>query len=467
MERIAVFGLGYVGCVTAACLARDGHHVIGVDLNAEKVASVQRGEAPLVEPGLSELLKTAVREGRLRATSDANHAVGETDVAIICVGTPTGPDENPDLRALLSCSAQIGAALHGSSRSYAVLIRSTVPPGTAENLVARQLEEASKRPVGARDTDLLVLTVPEFLREASAIADYDDPPFFIVGGPTPPPTQGLELVESLFEAFQDRTHWVSYRTAELLKNVCNAYHAVKVVFANEVGALCEAEDVDGIELMRVFCQDRKLNVSPAYLRPGLPFGGSCLPKDLRALLSLSRRHGVGVPLLGGTYRSNDLHIERAIESVTALGRRRVGLDGLAFKAGTDDVRGSPMVAIAERLLGKGFELKIYDPLVSQSQAHGAHGGIAHLARLLVSNPDELLQHAEVLVRGRSSDDLLKRAHDLGVSPYMVDLGRPPYRVVAERSRRDSSVVVRASQLAPAPAAAPVAPAPAAAAAASV
>jgi GDP-mannose 6-dehydrogenase len=437
MERIAVFGLGYVGCVTAACLARDGHEVIGVDLNAAKVASVRNGEAPLVEPGLPELLKDAVAKGRLRATVDPSQAVTETSVAILCVGTPTGPDDAPDLRALRSAAAEIGRALQGTDWPYTVLIRSTVPPGTAEGLVARELELASGRTVGDGPSDILVLSIPEFLREASAIGDYDDPPFFIVGGPTPPPKRALALIESLFGAFDDRTHWVSYRTAELLKNVCNAYHAVKVVFANEVGALCEAVGIDGIELMRVFCEDRKLNVSSAYLRPGLPFGGSCLPKDLRALLSLSRRYGVGVPLLGGTYRSNDLHIERAIESVTSLGRRRIGLDGLAFKPGTDDVRESPMVAIAERLLGKGFELKIYDPLVSQ--ARGTQHSVAHLAKLLVATPDELLTHAEVLVRGRASDEMLLRARELGVDPFMVDLGRPPYRVAGERARRVSAV----------------------------
>ncbi len=444
MERIAVFGLGYVGCVTAACLARDGHEVVGVDLNQEKVASVENGEAPLVEPGLSEILKDTVRKGKLRATADAKHAVSRTNVAILCVGTPTGPDGTPDLRALRSASAEIGRALKGTSLPYTVLIRSTVPPGTAEHVVSSELASASGRTVGVGASELSVLTVPEFLREATAIADYDDPPFFIVGGPTPPPEHSRALVESLFGKFRDRTHWVGYRTAELLKNVCNAYHAVKVVFANEVGALCQAADIDGVELMRIFCEDKKLNVSPAYLRPGLPFGGSCLPKDLRAMISLGKHHDVSVPLLKGTYRSNKRHIDRAVESVATLGRRRVGLDGLAFKSGTDDVRGSPMVAIAERLLGRGFELKIYDPLVSSSQVRGAHGGLSHLAKLLVSSPDELLRHSEVLVRGRSSSDVLERAQHLGVSPFMIDLGRPPYRMVSERPRRESGLVLRSA-----------------------
>jgi GDP-mannose 6-dehydrogenase len=393
-----------------------------------------------VEPGLSELLKDAVQKGKLTATTDASEAIADTDVAILCVGTPTGPDDNLELRALVSAARQIGQALRGTSRAYTVLVRSTVPPGTAEELISHELEAESERRVGSGDSDIMVLTLPEFLREATAIADYDDPPFLVVGGPLPPSTRALALIDSMFGDFDDRTHWVSYRTAELLKNVCNAYHAVKVVFANEVGALCEAADINGIELMRVFCEDRKLNISPAYLRPGLPFGGSCLPKDLRALVSLGRRCGVWVPQLGGASRSNELHIDRAIESVASLGKRRIGLEGLAFKAGTDDVRGSPMVAIAERLLGKGFDIRIYDPLVLHSHAQGEHDDIAHLAKLLVPTADELLLHAEVLVRGRSSNDLLVRASELNVQPLVVDLGRPPYRARSERIRREPTRV---------------------------
>lgn len=434
MEHVAVFGLGYVGCVTAACLARDGHRLVGVDLNPAKVDAVSRGEAPLVEPGLSELLRSAVAEGRLSATTDVDEAVRATNVAILCVGTPTGPDESPDLRAIEASAQQIGAALRRRGGSYSVLIRSTVPPGTAEDLVSYELMTSSGRSVGSGEDDILVLTVPEFLREATAIADYDDPPFCIIGGPTPPPARAVRLVTSLFGDFDDRTHWVSYRTAELLKNVCNAYHAVKVVFANEVGSLCQAVGIDGIELMRVFCEDKRLNVSPAYLRPGLPFGGSCLPKDLRALLHLGRRYGVGVPQLGGTLRSNDLHIDRAVGYIEALGKKRIGLEGLAFKTDTDDVRESPMVTIAERLLGRGYDLKIYDPLVFRSQARNPNPKIEHLVRLLEPRPENLLRHAEVLVRSRASVDLLARAREMGLQPVVVDLGRPPYRIKLESQR---------------------------------
>ena len=435
MTQVAIFGMGYVGCVTAACLVRDGHSVIGVAANAAKVAAVSRGEPPMFEGGLEELMKEGVRLGRLRATMDAATAVRESTAAIICVGTPTGPDESPDLRALEKCCAQIGAALRTRKGPYSVMIRSTVPPGTCEDLVSYTLSANSRRAVRSTSGDILVLSVPEFLREGTAIADYDDPPFCVIGGPTPPPEHAQALVRSLFGAFEDRTHWVSYRTAELLKNCCNAWHAVKVVFANEVGSLCQAVGIDGIELMRVFCEDRKLNISSAYMRPGLPFGGSCLPKDLRALLNLGRRYGVGVPQLGGTLRSNGLHIERTIGYIEALGRKKVGLEGLAFKTGTDDIRESPMVEIAERLLGRGYDLRIYDPLVQDSLARHPRPDLAHLGKLLMARPDRFLKHSEVLVRSRSSTELLARARKLGVEPTIVDLGRPPYRIMLELPKR--------------------------------
>jgi GDP-mannose 6-dehydrogenase len=427
-EKVAIFGLGYVGCVTAACLARDGHEIVGIDINPSKVDAVANGIAPLEEPGLATLLAEAVQAGRLHATSSSSEAVLSTNVAIICVGTPTGPDEGTDLRGVAAAAWQIGAALKNRNEPYTVIMRSTVPPGTAEGLVSRTLRNTSGRPIGSGPTDIMILTVPEFLREATAIADYDEPPFFVVGGPTPPPERATTLVQSLFGRFCDRLHWVDYRTAELLKNVCNAYHAVKVVFANEVGALCEAVGINGIEMMQVFCQDRKLNVSAAYLRPGLPFGGSCLPKDLRALVHLGRCYGVNVPQLGSTLESNALHIDRAIQSIEQTGRKRIGLEGLAFKSGTDDVRESPMVAVAERLLGRGYDLRIFDPLVSRSVARSPRADLAHLTRLLVPRPGRFLRHAEVLVRGSSSNDLLEHARTLGLDPVVIDLGRPPYRV---------------------------------------
>lgn len=438
MEKIAVFGLGYVGCVTAACLARDHHQVIGVDLQPDKVDAVNRGCAPLVEPELPEMLLRGVREQRLRATDDAAAAVAATSAAIICVGTPTGADERPDLRALAAVAEQIGRALRGKSDPYTVIVRSTVPPGTTEGLVAETLSLASGRRIGSGAGEIMLLTLPEFLREATAIRDYDDPPFFVVGGELPASDRAEQLVSSLFGRFESRLVWVSFRTAELLKNVCNAYHAVKVVFANEVGALCQSVGIDGIELMQVFCLDHKLNISEAYLRPGLPFGGSCLPKDLRALVELSRQYGVAVPQLSATLRSNELHVDRAIDAIQAIGRRRIGLEGLSFKPGTDDIRESPMVAIAERLLGRGYDLRIYDPVVYRSAVR-SRSELAHLGKRMVNRRDRFLRHAEVLVRGRSSADLLARARDLGLQPAIIDLGRPAYRVAALRHAAISDI----------------------------
>jgi GDP-mannose 6-dehydrogenase len=429
MERVAVLGLGYVGCVTAACLAKDGHSILGVDVQPAKVSAISEGKAPLSEPGLSELIQQQVELGRLRATTDVAAAVRDTDIAIICVGTPTGPDDGQDLRALAGVCRQLGSALreHPRERPYTVIVRSTVPPGTAEELVLPTLQQSAGT-VAAEG--VLVLSVPEFLREASALADYDEPSLFVVGAATPPSDRAREVVQALFGRFEDRLQWVSYRTAELVKNVCNAYHALKVVFANEVGSLCQAVNIDGIELMRVFCKDTKLNCSPAYLRPGLPFGGSCLPKDLRALLHLGRLHGIDVPQLRATLRSNELQIDRTIEAIEALGRRRIGLEGLAFKPGTDDVRESPMVEIAERLLGRGYDLRIYDPLVYSSSLR-ERPEFAHLTRRLVRRVDPFLRHSDVLLRSRPSRQLLERAQALGLEPQVVDLGRPPYRVMAE------------------------------------
>ena len=424
MSKVTIIGLGYVGCVTAACLARDGHEVTGVDLDPRKAESVGRGEAPLEEPGLGKLLSAAVSAGRLRTCTSISEGVATSEAAMICVGTPAGRDDALDLRHLSAATEALGTALRGRNEPFTVIVRSTVPPGTAEELVIPNLRRTSRRAIGARG--IVVLTLPEFLREASAIDDMDDPPFVVVGAPSPAPATAHRLIGELFGVFASRTHWVSYRTAELLKTVCNAFHAAKVVFANEVGALCRAVGVDGGELMRVFSEDRKLNISPAYLRPGLPFGGSCLPKDLRALLHMARQHGVEAPQLGATLRSNDLHIERMMHLIEDSGCARIGLDGLAFKPGTDDLRSSPLVAIAERLLGRGYDLRIYDPLVWSSPAR-ASGHLRHLLQLLVETPEQLVRHAQLLVCGRTSSDIVQHARQIGAQPLIVDLGRPPDR----------------------------------------
>jgi GDP-mannose 6-dehydrogenase len=423
MRRVGICGLGYVGCVTAGCLARRGHEVVGLDVVAAKVDMVGRGVAPFFEPGLRELLEAAAGQGRLRATTDTVDAVRATDTMILCVGTPTADDDTPDLRFLADAAARIGAALRGGTTPYTVIVRSTVPPGTIEEVVIPTLEREARRLVGA--DGLTVLAVPEFLREGSAIADFDDPAFIIVGAPTPAPDGAREVVSDLFP-FADRQRWTDYKLAELLKCVCNAYHAVKTVFANEVGALCTALGIDGRRLMEILCEDRKLNTSAAYLRPGGPFGGSCLPKDLRALLHLARREELPAMLLRSTLESNAKHVAQTTSVVERLGRRRVGLHGLAFKDGTDDLRESPMVAIAESLIARGYDVRIFDPLVLQTRDHAPHAK-GRLLELLVGTPEELLRHAEVVVVRGGSAALQETAQAMGATPVLVELGRRPRR----------------------------------------
>ncbi len=422
MQRVGICGLGYVGCVTAGCLARSGHGVVGLDVVPAKVAMVGSGVAPFFEPGLGDLLSTAAAAGRLRATTDVAEAVAGTDVMILCVGTPTADDDTPDLRFLADAAARLGAALRGETRPYTVIVRSTVPPGTIEEVIVPTLERESRRLVGA--DGLAVLAVPEFLREGSAIADFDDPSFIIAGGPSPAPAGARELVDDLFP-FPERVRWVSYRMAELLKCVCNAYHAVKTVFANEVGGLCAALGIDGRRLMEVLCEDRKLNTSAAYLRPGGPFGGSCLPKDLRALLHLAGREEVPALLLAATLESNAIHVAQTFSVIEKLGARRVGLHGLAFKDGTDDLRESPMVTIAESLLARGYDLRIFDPVVMRTRHHAA--AESGLLELLVDTQQDLLRHAEIIVVRGTAAALRQTARGMGVRPILIELGRRPLR----------------------------------------
>ncbi len=385
---------------------------------------VGSGVAPFVEPGLAELLSSSAEAGRLRATTDLENAIASTDAMILCVGTPTAEDETPDLRFLASAAAQIGAALKGSSRPYTLLMRSTVPPGTIEEVVIPEVERASQRLVG-EENGLRVLAVPEFLREASAIADFDDPAFIVVGGPTPASARDQALIEDLFP-FPERIRWVDYRTAELLKCVCNAWHAAKAVFANEVGALCGGLGIDGVKLMALLCEDHKLNTSAAYLRPGGPFGGSCLPKDLRALIYLSRLANVPSLQLKATLESNELHILQTIEKIHGAGVRRIGLDGLAFKSGTDDLRESPMVAIAEALLDAGYDVRIYDPAVARGHLHDKRK--AELLNHFVDSQQELLRHSELVVLRGSSANLSQLATTMGIGTTLLELGKKPVRI---------------------------------------
>lgn len=398
MKRIAVFGMGYVGCVTAACLSRDGHSVIGVDVDAAKIASLQAGIPPVSEPGLAELISEQVSAGRLCATTDLARAVRESDMALIAVGTPSASDGSVETGALERVMRNLGQALHGIDRPYRVVVRSTLLPGILEERLAPVLEEAAGCQIGQTIT---LANHPEFLRETTAIRDYDRPPFILVGADDP---ESAQAVFELYDKIEAERLAVDTRTAALVKYACNAFHALKVAFANEIGTLAREFAADGQEVMRLLCKDSRLNISPAYLRPGFAFGGSCLPKDVRALVRFAQKQAIDTALLDSIVPSNEAHIERSLKRIRESGCRRVGLVGLSFKAGTDDLRESPFVILAESLLGRGYDLKIYDPGVHVTRLVGRNLAyvdthLPHLAALLVEAPGELFKHAELLVLG--------------------------------------------------------------------
>ncbi len=398
MKHVAVFGMGYVGCVTAACLSRDGHRVIGVDVDRDKVATLEAGLSPVAEPGLEGLIRAQVAAGRLVATGDVDSAVRRSEMALVAVGTPSAPDGSVEHHAVERVVQSIGAALRDSGQPYGVVIRSTLLPGILEDRLAPLLAETAGRELGG---DLTLSNNPEFLRETTAIRDYDRPPFVLVGAAEP---DQADDVLSLYERVEAEQFVTDTRTAALVKYACNAFHALKIDFANEIGTLARAFGADGQEVMRLLCCDRRLNVSPAYLRPGFAFGGSCLPKDVRALVRFAQQNAVHTELLSAILPSNESHIQRALAAVRETGCRKVGLVGLSFKAGTDDLRESPQVILAETLLGRGYDLKIYDPGVRMASLVGTNLSyvdthLPHLAALLVDQPADLFEHADLLVLG--------------------------------------------------------------------
>lgn len=396
--RVSIFGLGYVGAVSAACLTKEGHTVIGVDVDPYKLQLIRQGKAPIVEANLEPYLKQAVASGRLTVTDDAAEAVHNSEISLICVGTPSR--ENGDLRTdyLERVAREIGEALITKQDYHIVVIRSTILPGTAEEVVLPVLEDASGKRVNAH---FGLAVNPEFLREGSAIADFYDPPFTVVGALRP---EDAETVAALYESVKAQLFLVSIRTAETIKYACNAFHALKITFANELGMLCKAEGVDSHEVMRVFCADTKLNISPKYLLPGFAFGGSCLPKDLRALTYRARANDLELPMLESILPSNRHQIEEVVKHIVRMRKRKVGLFGLSFKPGTDDLRESPLVELAEQLIGKGYRLLIHDPNVSYAALHGSNKAfiereIPHIREILREDAREVTQHAEVLVIG--------------------------------------------------------------------
>lgn len=401
--RIAVFGLGYVGIVASACLARDGHTVIGVDLNPDKLALVNAGRSPIVEAGVEELIAAGVAAGRLRASAEAAEAVAASDMSLVCVGTPSRRNGSLDTDALARVCAEIGAAVRAADATgHLVVIRSTVLPGTMRQLVIPALEAAAG-PAAAR---IKVAHNPEFLRESTALADYDAPERSVVGADD---EAVAERVLGLYAHLPGALVATSLDVAEMVKYADNAWHAVKIAFGNEIGNVAKAAGVDSWEVMDIFCQDRKLNISPAYLRPGFAFGGSCLPKDLRALTHRGHALDLALPLLSAVMPANALQVERAFERILATGVRRIGFLGISFKAGTDDLRESPQVMLVERLIGKGIDLSIYDHGVHLSRLTGANRAyieevIPHISDLLGDDLAATVAHGDLVVVGNAAPE---------------------------------------------------------------
>jgi GDP-mannose 6-dehydrogenase len=420
--RVAVVGLGYVGAVTAACLAAGGHEVCGVDVDSAKVNEIRAGRSPVAEPGLDQFVARAVADGSLRATTSCAQALDQAEVSLVCVGTPSTACGAADLSYLRRAVDDIAAALRrmrpAPARQHSVVVRSTVPPGTVDGVVARALSDA----LAETGVKAGAAMCPEFLREGSGVADFFSPPLVVVGTSDP---QVATAVTGLFGFLGQAVHVVDTPTAEALKYACNAFHATKVSFANELARLFRPLGVDSRAVMSLFCQDEVLNISASYLRPGFAFGGSCLPKDLRQLLHLARVNGVDMPLLAGTMATNELVISEVVDRVVACGARTVALLGLSFKMSTDDLRESPNVELAERLAGKGYDVRIYDQVVNPGRLVGANkryveSKLPHLGRMLAGDPAVALRGADVAITS-TCDPAVLEALRSAAPLHLIDL----------------------------------------------
>jgi GDP-mannose 6-dehydrogenase len=420
--RLSVFGIGYVGCVSAACFAKAGHNVIGVDVNPTKVGIINSGRSPIVETGIDELISEMVAAGRLSAMTCACDAISNSDVSLVCVGTPSNTNGSLDLKHVQRVCQEIGAALKTKASRHVVVIRSTMLPGTIESVVVPALEQSSGKQAGK---DFGVCINPEFLREGSSLKDFYAPPFTLIGADD---EETARLVTSLYADISAPLFVTSVKTAEMVKYACNCFHALKVSFANEIGNICKAAGIDSHEVMDVFAQDTKLNLSAYYLTPGFAFGGSCLPKDLRAINYKAKQLDVEVPVLSSILPSNRLQIERAVDMVLQTGKKRVGVLGFSFKAGTDDLRESPMVTLIETLIGKGLQLAIYDRDVSLAKLFGANKEyiereIPHISQLMRGSVEEVLRDSDVVVIGNKAEEFKTIESRLTPDHLVLDLVR--------------------------------------------
>jgi GDP-mannose 6-dehydrogenase len=396
MTSVSIFGLGYVGSVSAACFADRGIEVIGVDPSRVKVEMIQAGRSPIIEEGLDELVAKGIASGRLQATDDWRRAIRDTDLSLICVGTPSNSNGSLDLSAVRRVAEDVGTALGEKNGYHVVIVRSTMLPGSTDEVVIPILEQFSGKKAGV---NFGVCYNPEFLREGSSIRDFDKPPFTVIGGAE---ERAIEAARKLYASVDAPLFTVPIRVAEMVKYTSNAFHALKVTFANEIGLLCRAQGIDSHQVMDIFVRDEKLNISPYYLKPGYAFGGSCLPKDLRALLHHGRTLDVHPPVLEAILPSNERHIDAAYQMIRQTGSKRVGVLGLSFKAGTDDLRESPIVTLVERLIGRGYHVRVYDRNVSLANLHGANRAyieheIPHITSVMTTSLQELMDDVDVLV----------------------------------------------------------------------
>ncbi len=418
--RISIFGLGYVGAVCAGCLSARGHEVIGVDISAAKIDLINKGKSPIVEPGLEALLEKGINSGLLRGTTDFAGAVRDSEMSFICVGTPSKKNGDLELNYIESVCREIGLVLRDKSERHTIVVRSTVLPGTVKNVVIPLLEDCSGKKAGV---DFGVAVNPEFLRESTAIKDYDQPPMTVIGQLD---TQSGDILEELYRELDAPIIRKDIEVAEMIKYTCNVWHAAKVTFANEIGNIAKAVGVDGREVMDVVCQDKTLNLSQYYMRPGFAFGGSCLPKDVRALTYRASQLDVEHPMLGSIMRSNVAQVQNAFDIIASHDKRKVALLGLSFKAGTDDLRESPLVELAEMLIGKGFALSIYDSNVEYARVHGANkdyieSKIPHVSSLLNSDLAQVIDNSEIIVLGNRDEQFRALAQQAPEGKRVVDL----------------------------------------------
>lgn len=425
--NLSIFGLGYVGTVIAGCFAKAGHRVLGVDTEQTKVDLINSGRSPIIEAEIEDILRDAAANGSLRASTDARAAVLETELSLLCVGTPSQPSGELELTYVRRVCEDIGAALREKAARHVVVVRSTVLPGTIESVVIPALESASGKKF---DRDFGVVMNPEFMRESTAVRDFYAPPKTVIGSAN---AADGALVAKLYDGLPGPMIHTAIRVAEMVKYCDNMFHALKITFGNEVGLLSKALGVDAHEVMRIFCQDTKLNLSPAYLKPGFAYGGSCLPKDLRAMTWAARSRDVEIPMLANITTSNDAQIKNAVRLIAADGRKRIGVLGFAFKGGTDDLRESPVVTVIETLLGKGCELRLFDPHVNTARLVGANRRyieqhIPHLARLMVESAAAAVSDTDIVLLGNINDAYLPALKTLTVGQRVIDLtsaGRAP------------------------------------------